>query len=380
MRPGGAVLAREDRYAALREGRRKLARQGDHLGGIGPPEVAPIQHRHRQRRRFRGIEIRRHARKGDGIEPLGHLAVICHDQPPRRTAKALVGAHGHQMRAFRQRVRPGLARNDPALMRGVEQEFRANLVRDGAHLCDGVFIKVQAAADGDQLRLFGPGQPAQAVEVDRIAVALDRCRKAAQPEQPRAAGGVMGDMPADAGRRRDDRIARLAGGHEAVKVGDGPRRHADLGVSRVENLGTELRGDDLDFLDGLEPHLVLVARIAQRGARADARGQQRLGAGVHDVRRRVEVEAQALVDFAVFRGEALQPRKDLGRLRDGGAAGDLLDAGFTLGRHPVTMGKCHALILCCWAHYERMGALAQTGFAADWRGKNETQPCPSRLG
>jgi hypothetical protein len=39
----------------------------------------------------------------------------------------------------------------------------------------------------------------------------------------------MGDMPADGGGRRDDRVAGFAGRHEGIEVGHRARGHADLG-------------------------------------------------------------------------------------------------------------------------------------------------------
>jgi hypothetical protein len=94
-------------------------------------------------------------------------------------------------------------------------------------------------------------------------------------------------MAADGGGRRDDGVAGFAGRHEGVEVRHGARGHADLGKAGVEDLGRQFGGDDLDLLDGLQPHLVLVAGIAERGAdprredrSASARGFITLAAGL----------------------------------------------------------------------------------------------------
>jgi hypothetical protein len=54
------------------------------------------------------------------------------------------------------------ARDDPALMRRVEEQRRADLVGDGAQLGHRVFVEVQAAADGDEPGAFGAARKASA--------------------------------------------------------------------------------------------------------------------------------------------------------------------------------------------------------------------------
>jgi hypothetical protein len=94
-------------------------------------------------------------------------------------------------------------------------------------------------------------------------------------------------------------------GEEGVQVGNGPRGDPDLGVARPEDLRREFGRDDLDLLDGLQAGLVFVARIAERWPRSQAGAQQGLGARVHDVGRRVEVDALDVVDPAALSGKPL---------------------------------------------------------------------------
>lgn len=142
----------------------------------------------------------------------------------------------------------------------------------------------------------------------------------------------MRDMAADPGRRGDDRIARLADRHEAVEIGDGARGHANLGLFRVENFGAKLGADHLDLFDGLEPHLVFVARIAERGARADplgrsasARGFITLVAGLRLKHSRSWIsrfsDASASIRAAVSAGKALAVRAAISITRASLAAG-----------------------------------------------------------
>ena len=168
--------------------------------------------------------------------------------------------------------------------------------------------RISRTGCGKRLRLlpivisFGRSDPRQlgrASDVDRVAIGIDRRRSDLKTIEPGAAGQVMGDVAADAGWRDDDAVAGLCRRHEGVHVGDRARRNADFGIACAEDLGGELRGDDLDLLDALQAHLVLVARIAERGARAETRGERRLGLGVHDVGGRVEVDAVGLVDGPV---------------------------------------------------------------------------------
>ena len=223
----------------------------------------PVKQRDRQRRRFCRVEIGRHAGKGDGVQPLGKACIIGHDEPAGRAAEALVGAHRHKMGALIERIFPRPAGDDPALMRGVEEQMRSHLVGDRPHLAHRVLTEVEACAQGDQPGPRGQRQRTQPLDIDGIAVGVDRGLEDMQAVEPGAARPVMRHMSTDAGGRCDDRVAGAARGHEAVKIGDGPRGHADLGVERIKDFGCQFRRDHLDFLDRLEPHLVFVAGIAE---------------------------------------------------------------------------------------------------------------------
>jgi len=140
----------EDRQIAIGQCLCKRFRQIDHGCGIVHAVVPPIQKGECQRRRLCDIEIRRHAWKGDLVQPFRDLRLIRDNQPTRRTAKALIGAHGHDMRTLGQRVRPGTAGDDTALMGCVKQYFRTDLVGNGPDFLHRMGRQVQAATDGDQ--------------------------------------------------------------------------------------------------------------------------------------------------------------------------------------------------------------------------------------
>ena len=163
-----------------------------------------------------------------------------------------------------ERIIPGAAGDDAALMRRVEKNPGADLGGDAGNFVHGVREEVEATADADQLRSSLLCQRPQPVEIDSVAVGVDRCLVDLETVEPGTAGLVVGDVAADGGRRHDHGVARRAGGHEGVEIGHRTRCHADLGEAGAEHLGAELGGDDLDLLDGLQAHLVLVARIAQR--------------------------------------------------------------------------------------------------------------------
>ena len=239
---------------------------GDHGRRIGLAVIAPIKQRERQRRRLRGIEIGREAGEGDRVELLGDGCVVGHDQAGCGTAQALVGAHRHQMSALLKRVRPSAAGDQAAEMGGIEQDQGAHLVGDLAHLVDRMRGQVQAAADRDQGRAQLLGLRPQAGELDGVVAGVDREGVDLEPVASGAAGGVVGDMPADRRRRHDHPVARPGRQHERVEIGERARGDADLGVPGAEDLGRQLGGDHLDPLDALEAHLVLAAGIAERRA------------------------------------------------------------------------------------------------------------------
>ena len=131
--------------------------------------------------------------------------IVGDDQARGRAAEALVGAHRHQMRTLRQRVRPGAAGDHAAEMRGIEQQQRADLVGDPAQFAHRVREQVEAAADGDQLRAQRQRLLAQRGDIDAVAVGVDRGDMDVQPVEAGAARRVVGDVAADGRRRHDDR-------------------------------------------------------------------------------------------------------------------------------------------------------------------------------
>lgn len=157
--------------------------------------LAPVEHGNRQGRHAAGIEIRRHAGKGDRVETLGKLRVVGDQKPAGGAAEALVGAHCHQVRALGQRIGPGTAGDDAALVGGVEKHPCADLVGNGANLRDRMGKQVEAATDGNQFRRDRARQFAQRIEIDGIAVRIDRSVvdvQAVKPGRNRPGGGSRG--------------------------------------------------------------------------------------------------------------------------------------------------------------------------------------------
>ena len=226
-------------------------------------------------------------------------------------------------------------------MGGVEQHVGAHLLRDAADLGNRVRKQVEAAADGDQRGADVVRQGLQRLHVDCVAVGVDGRRDGLQTVQASGSGEVVGDVTTDGRRGRDDAVAGPAGRHEGVEVAKCPRPHPDLRVPGTENPGREAGCEHLDLLDSLQPGLVLVSWVTQRGARTQASGQQRLGPGVHDVRGRVEVEAGDVVDEVVLGGQPL----DLGLERVSGhgrpGGGDLPDSSGDRGGEPGAISDCH---------------------------------------
>ena len=162
---------------------------------------------------------------------------------------------------------------------------------------------------------------------------------AGQTVQPRATVGVVGDMAADAGGRGDDVVPRFGQCHKGIKVGDGARRHADFGIVGIEDFGGQLGGDHLDLLHCFQPHFVFVTGVAKRGAGAKARGKRGFGMRVHDVGGGVQVKAVAFVNPAIFGNQGIQLCRCGLAVGAGGAGGDVLNIGFSAGRHPWARGQ-----------------------------------------
>ncbi|MCY1533427.1 hypothetical protein D9M68_687520 [compost metagenome] len=299
----------------------------------------PVEQPTGQRGRAARIRVGRETGVGDGVDALHQRRVVRHDQPAGRAAQALVGAHGDRVRAFFKRLRPRLAGHHAREVRGIEQQLRAHAV---GHLADGrhrVREQVQAAADGDELGLHLARELGQREHVDRVAVGIDRRRHGLQAVEPGRARRMVRHMAADGGRRRDDRVAGLAGRHEHVEVRQRARAHAHLGEARAEHLGRQLGGDDLDALDGFQPHLVLVARVAQRRARTQPARQQRLGGGVHHVGGGVEVQPVDIVDAVAVGHEAFDLGGHARRIARGGVGGNGERVVLAGGGNPGTAVK-----------------------------------------
>ena len=79
------------------------------------------------------------------------------------------------MRAFLQRLLPGMTRDHPAQMCCVEENECSDFVRDGPDFPYRMRQQVETGADGDHLRLHLPRQQAKAFHVDRVARWIDGC-------------------------------------------------------------------------------------------------------------------------------------------------------------------------------------------------------------
>ena len=227
----------------------------------------------------------------------------------------------------------------PQTMRRVEQQQRADLVGDGAQFANRMRKQIEAAPDGDQpgpqrMRLI-----AQGGEIDRVAVGRHGGGMDLEPVATGASRHMVRGVPPDGGRRHDDPVARFGRHHEGVEIGDGAGRHPDFGVARGEGFGGELRRDDLDPLDALQPHLVFVARIAERGARAEAGGEGCFRLRVHHVRARIEVDAVGIMNGAVERDRAIDRIGDFAAGLAAGLAGNRLDELLAAGRDPGAVGE-----------------------------------------
>jgi hypothetical protein len=148
-------------------------------------------------------------------------------------------------------------------MRGVEHQFGTGLVGDFAHGGDRMLEQIETAADGDQRRLDLAGERGERRDVDRVAVGENRRLVNIDTVKARRAGAVVRDMPADAGRRHDDGVARFGRRHERIEVSERAGADADLGVFGLEYLGRQFGADHLDLLDRFQTHLVFITGIAE---------------------------------------------------------------------------------------------------------------------
>ena len=165
--------------------------------------------------------------------------------------------------------------------------------------------EVEAAADGDQLGFDLFGEAAQAIDIDAVVRGIHRCAVDLNAVKTRRARAMMGDMSADFSRRHDDRVTRPGRGHEGVEIGKSARSDTDFRKVRLENLGGQFGGDDLDLFDRLQAHFVFVTGITKGGPGAQALRKRGLGFRVHDIGRRVEVDAVMLVNHPVFRHQGV---------------------------------------------------------------------------
>ena len=78
------------------------------------------------------------------------------------------------MRALLQRIGPGAAGNNAALVRRVEQHFRVMLIGYGPNIGHRMREQVETAANGDQPWLHLPRQFPQRVKIKGVSVGIDR--------------------------------------------------------------------------------------------------------------------------------------------------------------------------------------------------------------
>ncbi len=170
--------------------------------------------------------------------------------------------------------------------------------------------EVEAAAERDEPRSHPVGEFGESLDVDGHPIGIDRSFDDLETVETSGSGPMMGDVPADLGRGNDDRVARSAGRHEGVQVGDGAGGDPKFDVFDVEDAPHEVVGQQLDLLDGLKTGLVFLSGESERWSRAETGGEQRLGPRVHDVAGRVKVETFPLVDAPVVLDEFVESRGD----------------------------------------------------------------------
>ena len=302
---------------------------GHHVGGVLPTVHQPVEHRDGHGRGLAGVEVGGQAGVGDCLDAFGQRGVVGHHEPAGWPGKALVGAHGHQVRALLEGVRPRMSRDQATQVRGVEEHPGVHLVGDAPDLGNRMVGEVEAATDGDERGPDTSGKRRQACGVHAVGVGVDRRVVDLEPVQPGGAGLVVGDVPTDAGGRHDDGIPGRRRGHEGVEVGDSAGRHPHLGERGTKDLADEVGGQDLDLLDRLQARLVLGAGIAERRAAAEPPRHHRLGRGVHRVGGRIEVDGLVVVDVAVALDEGVEAAGDAVDLQAVGVSGD---RGHPVGR------------------------------------------------
>ena len=99
------------------------------------------------------------------------------------------------------------------------------------------------------------------------------------------------------------------------------------------------RRDDFDLLNGLQTRLMFGARISQRRSCSEARGQERLRRWIHDVRRRIEIDAFLVVNPPIRRDKILNsPPRNIDRFVRS-PFGKIPNQGAAPVRHPGTVAE-----------------------------------------
>ncbi len=145
----------------------------DHGGRVVVSDLLPVEQGHRQCGGVRGVEVGGEAGECDCVDALGDPVLGGDQEPGGWAGQALVRAHGHDVGAVVQRVRPRTAGDQARQMGGVEEHGRADLVGDLADGGDGVVGEVEARPDGDHPRSHPTGECCEFVDVDGVARSVD---------------------------------------------------------------------------------------------------------------------------------------------------------------------------------------------------------------
>ena len=126
MGVGEVVTDSDDREPSLAEATGERTGGLHHPIGVGGPAVDPVEHGESEGSGLRDIEVRRESGMGDGGDPLSERAVVSADDARGWPAKALVGAHRHEVRALGERRFPAATGEHAAEMGGIEQQVSTN--------------------------------------------------------------------------------------------------------------------------------------------------------------------------------------------------------------------------------------------------------------
>lgn len=100
------------------------------------------------------VEVRGEARVGDRIETGSKVGAVREDDPAGGAAKALVGAHRHQVSALGERVRPSSAGEQAADVGGIEEDACIDAIGDLADLGNRMGSRFAGGT-----RMASPGSP-----------------------------------------------------------------------------------------------------------------------------------------------------------------------------------------------------------------------------